>query len=60
LLESDQGASVVRKEEERGRALGISGVPFYIFNQQVAFSGAQPPAAFLEAFCRASGHTDDR
>ena len=59
LLESDEGASVVRKEEERGRALGISGVPFYIFNQQVAFSGAQPPVTFLEAICRVSGHTDD-
>ena len=49
----------MRKEEERGRALGISGVPFYILNQQVAFSGAQPPATFLEAICRVSGHTDD-
>ena len=50
LLESDEGVSAVREEEDRGRALGISGVPFYIINQQVAFSGAQPPATFLEAF----------
>lgn len=59
LLESDEGASVVRIEEERGRSLGISGVPFFIFNQQIAFSGAQAPAAFLEALRRASERPGD-
>lgn len=35
------------------RRLGISGVPFFIFNQQVAVSGAQDPATLLGAMQQA-------
>ena len=35
------------------RSLGISGVPFFIFNQQVTVSGAQDPATLLGAMQQA-------
>jgi len=31
------------------RQRGITGVPFFIFNQKVALSGAQPPDVLLDA-----------
>ena len=47
------------RDEDRVRAmigdaqrLGVSGVPFFIFNRQYAVSGAQPPAALLEVIDR--------
>src|SRR5690606_15848344 len=50
------------KELETTRALalsasqqGISGVPFFIFNNQFALSGAQPPEVFARAFRVALG-----
>jgi len=46
---SDEGVSAVRDEEQRSRVLGISGVPLYVVNEAVSFSGAQPPETFLEA-----------
>ena len=33
--------------------MGISGVPFFIFNRKVAVSGAQDPAALLQAMQQA-------
>lgn len=44
-----EGAAAVREEEQRARMLGISGVPLYVINEAVAFSGAQPAETFLEA-----------
>lgn len=34
--------------------LGVTGVPFFIFNRQYAISGAQPPDALLEVIDRLS------
>ena len=44
-LASDAGEAVVREDVAFARQVGISGVPFFIFNDKYAFSGAQPPAA---------------
>jgi predicted DsbA family dithiol-disulfide isomerase len=33
--------------------MGISGVPFFIFNQKLAVSGAQDPATLLDAMQQA-------
>jgi predicted DsbA family dithiol-disulfide isomerase len=33
--------------------MGITGVPFFIFNQNIAVSGAQDPAALLDAMRQA-------
>jgi predicted DsbA family dithiol-disulfide isomerase len=35
-------------EEERMRSLGVTGVPFFIINDQYAFSGAQSPDVFKQ------------
>ena len=39
-------------EEQRARALGVTGVPFFVFNQRLAVSGAQPPEVLLEAMSK--------
>lgn len=43
----------VAQEDARIRAMGISGVPFFIFNQSVSVSGAQDPAILLGAMQQA-------
>jgi predicted DsbA family dithiol-disulfide isomerase len=48
-LQSDADAGVVVAQEARLRQLGISGVPFFIFNGRLAVSGAQPPEVLLDA-----------
>jgi predicted DsbA family dithiol-disulfide isomerase len=49
VLESDQFAEDVRHDEEQAQEYGISGVPFFLFNEKYGVSGAQPTEAFLEA-----------
>ena len=46
----DGGKKEVALEEMAGCTLGLDGVPFFIFNGTPAFSGAQDPETFLEAF----------
>jgi len=48
-LHSDTYARMVRKDEEDARMMGIRGVPYFVFNNQYAVSGAQPEAVFLNA-----------
>ena len=52
-LESGLGADEIAEAEARVRALGISGVPFFIFDGKVGLSGAQPPEALREAIAQA-------
>ena len=49
-LEGDKGLDLLRAAEEQARSLGVSGVPFFVVNGQVALSGAQPPELFRQAF----------
>jgi predicted DsbA family dithiol-disulfide isomerase len=49
---SEAGASAVREEEQRARMLGISGVPLYVVNEAVSFSGAQPAETFIDSLSR--------
>lgn len=49
LLDGDAYASEVRRDEEEAYSLGITGVPFFLFNRQYAVSGAQPVEAFVQA-----------
>lgn len=39
----------VAAQDASARQQGISGVPYFIFNQKVALSGAQPPDVLLDA-----------
>lgn len=50
LLESDKDKELVLKEEARAREMGVTGVPFFVFNDKYALSGAQDPSAFLQVF----------
>ena len=47
----------VSQADTQARQMGISGVPFFIFNQKVAVSGAQEPAALLAAMQQAVQET---
>jgi predicted DsbA family dithiol-disulfide isomerase len=53
LLEGRYVAAV-RNDIELAQRIGISGVPFFVIDGRYGVSGAQPPAAFLEAFATAT------
>jgi predicted DsbA family dithiol-disulfide isomerase len=46
--------SAVRSDMELAQRIGITGVPFFVIDGRYGISGAQPPAAFLEAFATAA------
>lgn len=48
VLSSDRYADAVRQDESRAAQLGVRGVPFYVFADKYAVSGAQP----TELLCR--------
>lgn len=50
LLNSDEGLREVNELEQLNYKRGISGVPFYIINNQYGISGAQPSDVFMQAF----------
>jgi predicted DsbA family dithiol-disulfide isomerase len=39
------------------RDIGATGVPFFVFNERVGLSGAQPPEALVQAMKQASDMT---
>jgi predicted DsbA family dithiol-disulfide isomerase len=49
LLDAGEGAAEVARDLEQARALGITGVPFFLFEGVWAVSGAQPTEVFGEA-----------
>lgn len=48
-LADPQSRQAVEQEDQRARAIGVEGVPFFIFNGKLAVSGAQGPEALLDA-----------
>ncbi|MBY7142227.1 DsbA family oxidoreductase [Virgibacillus sp. NKC19-3] len=48
LLEVNNYANHVRGDEEQAREIGVQGVPFFVFNEKYAVSGAQPAEVFTE------------
>ena len=55
VLDSDRFEQEVRMDERIAREqLEINGVPFFVFNQKIGVSGAQPPEVFLQAIQQAS------
>ena len=52
-LASDTDRALIEEQDRRARAIGVEGVPFFIFNQRLALSGAQPPEVMLEAMEKA-------
>lgn len=47
-LDGDHGADAVRADEAEARALGVTGVPFFVVDRRVAVSGAQPAEVFSQ------------
>ena len=48
IINSDVATDEVREEMNYYRQLGVTGVPYFIFNQKYAVSGAQPAEVFME------------
>jgi predicted DsbA family dithiol-disulfide isomerase len=53
-LNDDAQRQEVLAQDEQARALGVSGVPFFIFDQRLAVSGAQEPQVLLGALREAA------
>ena len=49
MLNSDAYAADVRADEQSAAELDIRGVPFFLFDEKYAISGAQPSELFTEA-----------
>jgi predicted DsbA family dithiol-disulfide isomerase len=54
MLESDAYSTEVREDESRAAKYGISGVPFFVINEKVGISGAQPVETFAQALEQAA------
>ena len=52
VLASDQYADAVQKDIAEARQVGVSGVPFFVFNQKYAVSGAQETRVFAEVLAK--------
>ena len=53
MLDSPEARETAALEDERARELGVSGVPFFIFNGRLAVSGAHPAETLLQAMTEA-------
>jgi len=47
MLAGDDYADQVQADKQKGAQLGITGVPFFVFNDKYAVSGAQPGEVFV-------------
>jgi predicted DsbA family dithiol-disulfide isomerase len=47
-LNSEEFAYCVKQDEMQAQQIGVTGVPFFIFENKYAVSGAQPSETFLE------------
>ena len=52
-LAGDADRALVEEQDRRARAIGVEGVPFFIFNQRLSLSGAQPAEVIVEAMEKA-------
>lgn len=52
-LNSGEGKSELAQDVSASQHFGIRSVPFFIIDQRVGLSGAQPPEVFLQAFTQA-------
>lgn len=58
-LDSDEDLEDVREQVEQARAIGVEGVPCFIFAGKLVVMGAHPPEVLVEAMDRALGDEDD-
>jgi predicted DsbA family dithiol-disulfide isomerase len=55
LLATDRDADLVRQDIQQANNMGVSGVPFFIFDGKAAVSGAQSSEVFVQIFGQLSG-----
>jgi predicted DsbA family dithiol-disulfide isomerase len=48
MLASDEMADAVRADEQTAKQIGVTGVPFFLFDQKYALTGAQPTDVFVQ------------
>jgi predicted DsbA family dithiol-disulfide isomerase len=53
VLDTDEHTEAVRADEAEARALGITGVPFFVVDRKYGVSGAQPADQLLAVLERA-------
>ena len=53
VLSSDAYGKDVKQDIQNANAIGVQGVPFFVFDNKYAVSGAQPATAFLEILQKA-------
>ena len=53
VIDGDAYADEVRQDELQARQLGVSGVPFFVFDMALGVSGAQPTEMFASALQQA-------
>lgn len=53
VLSSDEYADAVAADATQAQAYGVRGVPFFVFDQAFAVSGAQPVEVFTQALTKA-------
>lgn len=58
VLDSDQYADSVHKDRAEAQTVGVRGVPFFVVDEQIALSGAQPPEVIVQALEEAMGSRD--
>jgi predicted DsbA family dithiol-disulfide isomerase len=58
-LDTDELADFVRHDEKIAHEqFKVTGVPFFVFDQKLALSGAQPREVFLQALQQAQSSTE--
>lgn len=55
VLAEGSYAQEVQDDIELARQIGITGVPFFVFDRRLAVSGAQPPEVFREVLAQLAG-----
>jgi protein disulfide-isomerase len=53
VLHSDTYSEEVKQDIQEANSIGVQGVPFFVFDNKYAISGAQPATAFLQALEKA-------
>ena len=53
-LQAGEAQQSVLQDAYQGQQLGVTGVPFFVFNNRLAFSGAQPPETILQVMRQAA------
>jgi predicted DsbA family dithiol-disulfide isomerase len=54
VLAGDDYSDAVKTDSDQARTLGVTGVPFFVFDERLGLSGAQPIEVFADALTQAA------